>query len=147
MPRKTHDTSDYLALANEIMAPVSMSARYERDAEQFFKETGKMAPGKDVPAALGNTPGIKGTDEEFSAWRRENNRKRIAEQAELIRMQRIKGDLRLMVLLAIGAEEVPENHYLDIVECVIDTDTKKIEFTYEFFEVSVPQEDEDDAEG
>lgn len=31
-------------------------ARYEKLAEAFYRDTGYMAPGKDVPAAMGNSP-------------------------------------------------------------------------------------------
>jgi hypothetical protein len=145
-PRKTHDTTDYLALAHEIMKPVSVNEKFERDAAQFFAETGKMAPGKDVPAALGNTSGIKASDEEFSEWRRENNRKRVAEQAELIRLNRIKMDLRVMILSSMSEKEVPENHFLDVIECTIDTDEKTVLFKYELIEMTgFPDEDEEDA--
>lgn len=43
----------------------SPNDRFEARAEQFYKDTGMMAPGKDVPAAMGG-PDV---DERMEAWR------------------------------------------------------------------------------
>lgn len=38
--------------------------RYERLTEEFYRETGMMAPGKDVPAAMGSSDDRT----RFNAW-------------------------------------------------------------------------------
>lgn len=40
--------------------------RYDRLAAQFYRETGIMAPGKDVAAALGTSMTI---EDRYEAWR------------------------------------------------------------------------------
>lgn len=44
-------------------------SRYEAKALAFYKSTGKLAPGKDVPAAA---PGRGATLEEWDAWNAEH---------------------------------------------------------------------------
>ena len=43
----------------------SPNERFERLAEAFYSETGKMAPGKDQPAAMGGGD----YDERVAAWK------------------------------------------------------------------------------
>lgn len=48
-----------------------VSAGYDYLADQFERATGKLAPGKDVPAAMGGGD-WQATMEEFHQWRKAN---------------------------------------------------------------------------
>lgn len=52
----------------------SSTARYERLAEEFYRDTGMMAPGKDAPAAMGQPDhGVRRAA--FMNWQQDRARK------------------------------------------------------------------------
>lgn len=54
-----------------IRSQDGVSAGYDYLAREFRRDTGKMAPGKDVPAAMGGGD-WQATMEEFHEWRKAN---------------------------------------------------------------------------
>lgn len=123
-------SDSWLALAHEIMSP---TAQYERLAEQFFKETGIMAPGKDVSPALGQSDDRE-RFEAWSTWLKAARRKELQERVKLMRQVQAKSAIVRMMEDMIT---VPDTHYVDLENVVLDTDEKTITFKYAVLEAPV----------
>lgn len=77
-------TIDVLAAAAKralwwVPDPERIGEHYEEIAEAFRRDTGLMAPGKDVAAAVGNDASSEDRRKTWNEWRREQSRQ-IREQ-------------------------------------------------------------------
>lgn len=54
---------------------MNYNEEYERLAEAFYQDTGLMAPGKDMPAAMGNTVSQEERWEKWREWIGKNDTK------------------------------------------------------------------------